>query len=68
MTNFKKCRELSGFTQTEVAKLAGVSPSSVAQLEKRGCFDTRLAVKYSKAIKCNPLFLLDGINSDPSWR
>lgn len=67
MTNFKKCRILSERTQTEVAKLAGVSCSSVAQLEKKGCFDTRLAVKYGKAMRCNPLFLLDGLNSDPNW-
>lgn len=61
ITNFKMSRERSGLTQTEVAKLAGVSPASVARLEKDGCYDTRTAVKYGKAMKTNPIFLLDGL-------
>lgn len=62
MTNFKKYRMLMGLKQKEVAKLAGVSAVSIARLEKVGCFDTRTAAKYAKALKCNPLFLLDGLN------
>ena len=62
MTNFKWCRERSGLTQTQVAKLVGVSPTSVAKLEKEGCFNTRTAVKYAKAMNTEPLRLLDGLN------
>lgn len=61
LTNFKMCREMSGFTQTEVAKLAGVAPATVAYLEKEGCFCTKTAVKYAKVMKVNPVFLLDGL-------
>lgn len=62
ITNFKMCREMSGFTQTEVAKLVGVSPACVAKLEKDGCFCTKTAVKYAKAMKVQPIFLLDGLS------
>jgi DNA-binding XRE family transcriptional regulator len=62
MSNFRKYREMAGLKQKDVAKMAGVSPVSVARLEKCGCFDTRTAVKYARAMKCNPIFLLDGLN------
>ena len=62
MTNFKKYRQLIGLKQNVLAKLAGVSPVTIAQLEKRGCFDTRTAAKYAKFMKCNPIYLLDGLN------
>lgn len=62
MTNFKRYRELLGMKQNELARLAGVSPVSIAQLEKRGCYDTRTASKYAKAMKCNPIMLLDGLS------
>lgn len=63
MTNFKRYRELIGLKQNELAKLAGVSPVSIARLERVGCFDTRTASKYAKVLKCNPIFLLDGLNN-----
>ena len=62
MTNFKWSRERSGLTQTQVAKLVGVSSASVARLEKEGCYDTRTAVKYAKAMNIQPIYLLDGLN------
>lgn len=61
MSNFRKYREMMGLKQKDVAKMAGVSPVSVARLEKMGCYDTRTAAKYAKAMKCNPIFLLDGL-------
>lgn len=63
-TNFRQCRELTGLKQGQVAKLAGVSQASVCQLEQRGCFDTRTAVKYAKVLDCNPILLLDGLIND----
>jgi predicted transcriptional regulator len=62
MTNFKRCRQLIGMKQNELAKLAGVTPVSIARLEKVGCFDTRTATKYAKFMKCNPIYLLDGLS------
>lgn len=50
-----------GLKQKEVAQRAGVSPVSVARLEKVGCYDTRTAAKYAKALNCNPIYLLDGL-------
>lgn len=61
MTNFKKYRMFLGLKQKEVAQRAGVSPVSVARLEKVGCYDTRTAAKYAKALNCNPIYLLDGL-------
>lgn len=63
MTNFKRYRELIGMKQNELAKLAGVTPVSIARLEKQGCYDTRTASKYAKVMKCNPIFLLDGLTN-----
>jgi transcriptional regulator with XRE-family HTH domain len=62
MTNFKKCRQLSGIKQNELARRAGVSPVSIARLEKVGCYDTRTAMKYAKALGVNPIFLLEGLS------
>jgi predicted transcriptional regulator len=62
MTNFKKYRQLIGLKQNELAKLAGVTPVSIARLEKVGCFDTRTASKYAEFMKCNPIYLLDGLD------
>lgn len=61
MSNFKKCREFLGLRQSVLAKKAGVSPVSIARLDKVGCYDTRTAVRYAKVMKCNPLWLLDGL-------
>lgn len=62
MTNFKRYREMCGVKQNQLAKLAGVSPVSIARLDRVGCYDTRTAAKYAKALKCNPIYLLDGLN------
>ena len=62
MTNFKRSRKMLGLKQNELARLAGVSPVSIARLEKNGCFDTRTATKYAKVMNCNPVYLLDGLS------
>jgi DNA-binding XRE family transcriptional regulator len=62
MTNFKRYRVFLGMKQNELAALAGVSPVTIAKLEKKGCYDTRTASKYAKVMKCNPLYLLDGLS------
>ena len=61
MSNFKKCRVLLGFKQAQLAKLAGVSPVSIARLDRVGCFNTKTATRYAKVMKCNPMLLLDGL-------
>jgi predicted transcriptional regulator len=62
MTNFKRYRLLLDIKQNELARLAGVSPVSIARLDRQGCYNTRTAAKYAKAMNCNPLYLLDGLN------
>ena len=63
MSNFKQMRMLLKVKQNELAKLAGVHPSTIAVLERKGIYDTRTAVKYARIMKCNPLFLLDGLSN-----
>lgn len=62
MTNFKRCRQMLGIKQKELARRAGVSPVSIARLDRVGCYDTRTASKYAKFMGCNPVLLLDGLN------
>ena len=62
MSNFKQMRMLMGLKQNELAKLAGVSPTTIATLERKGIFDTRTASKYARVMKCNPIFLLNGLS------
>lgn len=62
MSNFKQMRILLKIKQNELAKLAGVNPSTIAVLERKGIFDTRTASKYARVMKCNPIFLLDGLH------
>ena len=64
MTNFRKFRVMNNIRQSELARLAGVTTASVCRLDKHGCFDTRTAMRYAKALKCNPLLLLDGLEFD----
>jgi DNA-binding XRE family transcriptional regulator len=61
MTNFRKYRLMNNLRQEDVAKAVGVSQSAVAVLDKHGCFNTITARKYAKALGCNPLLLLDGL-------
>ncbi len=61
MSNLKQYRLMLGIKQKDLALKLGVSAVSVALMERKGIFDTRMAVKYAKALNCNPLFLLDGL-------
>lgn len=61
-TRLKTMRELCNITQRQLAELVGVKPPTLNVLERKGIFDTRTAVKYAKALKCNPIFLLDGLD------
>ena len=61
MSNLKKYRLLIGMKQKDLASKLGVTAVSVAVMERKGIYDTRVAVKYAKALKCNPIFLLEGL-------
>ena len=63
MSNLKQMRELKGISQKKLAELAGVKPPTVAELERKGIFDTRTAAKYAKALDCDPIFLLNGLGN-----
>lgn len=62
MTNLKRMRLLLGLKQKDLAGMLGIKAPAVTVLERKGCYDTRTAVRYAKAMKCNPIFLLDGLN------
>ena len=62
-SNIRIMRKIMGFTQKELASKVGVSAACLNVLERKGCFDTRTAVKYAKAMGCSPLFLLDGLSN-----
>lgn len=61
MSNLKKYRLFIGMKQKDLALKLGISVVSVAVMERKGIYDTRVAAKYAKALNCNPLFLLDGL-------
>lgn len=61
-SNFKKFRLMNHLSQSEIARRAGVSHASVARLDKYGCHDTRTASRYARALKTNPIYLLDGLD------
>lgn len=63
MSNLKQMRTLKGITQKKLAELVGVAPPTLAVLERKGVYDTRTAVKYARALNCNPIFLLDGLGN-----
>jgi DNA-binding XRE family transcriptional regulator len=63
-SRLKLMRELLGITQKQLAEAVGVKPPTLNVLERKGVFDTRTAVKYAKAMKCNPIFLLDGLDNN----
>ena len=50
--------------QIDLARILNVKPSTVNIAETKGIYDTRMAVKYAKALKCNPLFLLEGLDNN----
>lgn len=61
MTKLKQMRLMLRMTQKELATKIGVKPPTVNSLERKGIYDTRTARKYAVALKCSPLFLLDGL-------
>lgn len=63
MSNLKTYRILKGMKQKELASKLGISAACVAVMERKGIFDTRVAVKYARVLKCNPVFLLDGLDT-----
>lgn len=63
MSNLKKYRLFLGLKQKDLASKLGITAVSVHKMEEKGIYDTRVAVKYATALNCNPLFLLDGLNT-----
>ena len=62
MTKLKQMRLILKLTQKELATRIGVKPPTVNTLERKGIYDNRTARKYAIALKCSPLFLLDGLD------
>ena len=62
MTKLKEMRLLKRIKQRDLALKLNVKPPTVNRMEQKGIYDTRTAVKYAKAIGCNPIFLLDGLD------
>ncbi len=64
MTKLKEIRLMKKMKQIDLAKILNVKPSTVNIAETKGIYDTRMAVKYAKALKCNPFFLLEGLDNN----
>lgn len=64
MTKLKEIRLMKKLKQIELAKILNVKPSTVNIAETKGIYDTRMAIKYAKALKCNPLFLLEELDNN----
>lgn len=64
MSKLKDMRTIKRMTQKELACKLNVSIPTVSTMEKKGIFDTRSAVRYAKALKCSPFFLLEGLDTE----
>lgn len=64
-TRFKARRLELGMTQVEVANSAGVSQQSIESIESGRTRKPRNLLELSKALKCNPEWLLNGENIMP---
>ena len=58
MTKLKEIRLIKKMKQIDLARILNVKPSTVNIAETKGIYDTR------KALKCNPLFLLEGLDNN----
>ena len=61
MSRLKEMREFKKISQFELALQLKITQSSICQMERKGIYDTRIAVKYAKALDCDPIFLLEGL-------
>lgn len=62
MTKLKQMRMLKGVKQKELAQKMNIKAPTVVRMEQKGIYDTRTAAKYAKALNCNPVFLLEGLD------
>jgi len=59
VTKLKKMRTVRKLKQCELARLSGVKPASLCELEKKGVYNIKTASKYAKWLFCDPLALLE---------
>ena len=62
MTRLKQMRIAANISQNELARRLGVTCPSVNNMEKKGIYHVKTAIKYSKILKCPPIFLLEGLD------
>ncbi|MBN2640520.1 MAG: helix-turn-helix transcriptional regulator [Victivallales bacterium] len=59
MTKLKQLRCKRKLKQKELAMIIGVKPASVCELEKKGVYNIKTAVKYARGLCCDPMLLLE---------
>lgn len=59
MTKLKIIRRQRRMKQTELARMIGVKPASVCELEKKGIRNVTTAKRYAAALLCEPGILLE---------
>ena len=49
-------------SQAELARRLNISQPAVSVMAKKGIFNVNTARRYAKALRCNPILLLDEID------
>ena len=62
MTKLKQMRIMKGIKQIELAQKMNIKSPTIVIMERKGIYDTRTAAKYAKALHCNPIFFLEGLD------
>lgn len=59
MTALEEVIRVRNIKQVKLAAKLGISKSAVSMQIKKGVKTMKTAIKYGKALNCNPVFLLD---------
>ncbi len=59
MSKLKEVRRKRKLKQNELARIIGVTPASVCELEKKGVYNIRTATKYARGLYCDPVMILE---------
>lgn len=63
MSKLKQVRLARKIRQNELARRLNVKSSTICEMERSGIKTMRTASKYAKALNCEAIFLLEGLDN-----